>query len=251
MEFLVLIIVITILVFIGKNYKTEEFKNINLTKKEVFRGDILNHEAGLLVALLSKVAKADGKVGELEAELIKHTLTDISSHFQNSEDLRERLKELYNEEKDDFSNLIVICDRLYRLTAKNYNKRLNYMEYLLNLAFIDGDFSKEEQEITEDIANALKIAKSDYNRLVYSFESFYTNIKNEKKLSLEKSYEILNSNPNDDFATIKKNYRELVKKNHPDIITGQGATQSIIDEATQKLQEINEAYEVIKKDRGI
>ena len=91
MEFLVLIIVITILVFIGKNYKTEEFKNINLTKKEVFRGDILNHEAGLLVALLSKVAKADGKVGELEAELIKHTLTDISSHFQNSEELRERL----------------------------------------------------------------------------------------------------------------------------------------------------------------
>ncbi|OCL99287.1 DnaJ-like protein DjlA [Aliarcobacter thereius] len=251
MEFLVLIIVIAVLFFIGKNYKTEEFKNINLTKKEVFRGDILNHEAGLLVALLSKVAKADGEVGELEAELIKHTLSDISSHFQNSEDLRGRLKELYNEEKDNFSNLIVICDRLYRLTAKNYNLRLKYMEYLLNLAFIDGDFSKEEQEITEDIANALKIAKSDYNRLIYSFESFYSNIKNEKKLSLEKSYEILNSNPNDEFSIIKKNYRELVKNNHPDIITGKGATQSIIDEATKKLQEINEAYEIIKKDRGI
>lgn len=31
------------------------------------------------------------------------------------------------------------------------------MEYLLNLAFIDADFSKAEQEITEDIAQALKI----------------------------------------------------------------------------------------------
>ena len=36
-----------------------------------------------------------------------------------------------------------------------------------------------------------------------------------------------------------------------DIITGQGASQNIIDEATTKLQEINEAYEIIKKNRGI
>jgi len=42
----------------------------------------------------------------------------------------------------------------------------------------------------------------------------------------------------------------LVKKNHPDIITGQGATQSIIDEATEKLQEINAAYEIIKKEKN-
>jgi hypothetical protein len=51
-------------IFIGKNYKTEEFKNINLKQKDRFRGDLLNHEAGLLVALMAKVAKADGKVCE-------------------------------------------------------------------------------------------------------------------------------------------------------------------------------------------
>ena len=62
MEFLVLTIVIVILFFIAKNYKTEQFKNINLKRKEFFSGDILNHEAGLLVALLAKVSKADGKI---------------------------------------------------------------------------------------------------------------------------------------------------------------------------------------------
>ena len=80
---------------------------------------------------------------------------------------------------------------------------------------------------------------------------FYKNRANEKALSLEKAYEILESNPNDDDSTLKKNYRNLVKKYHPDIITGQGASQNIIDEATTKLQEINEAYEIIKKQRGI
>ena len=70
MELIVLAVVIAILFIIGKNYKTEEFKNINLKQKEIFRGDLLNHEAGLLVALMAKVAKADGKVGDLEAEII-------------------------------------------------------------------------------------------------------------------------------------------------------------------------------------
>lgn len=87
MELIVLAIVIAILFIIGKNYKTEEFKNINLKQKEIFRGDLLNHEAGLLVALMAKVAKADGKVGELEAEIIKHTFISIfsfSSVFKSS-----------------------------------------------------------------------------------------------------------------------------------------------------------------------
>ncbi len=68
---------------------------------------------------------------------------------------------------------------------------------------------------------------------------------------MKKAYEVLESNASDDNTTLKKNYRNLVKKHHPDIISGQGASQNIIDEATRKLQEINEAYELIKKDKGL
>src|SRR5574344_1472391 len=121
MELIVLAVVIAILFIIGKNYKTEEFKNINLNQKEIFSGNLLNHEAGLLVALLAKVAKADGKIGELEAEILKHTFTDISSHFQNSQEVRENLKNLYEQEKEVFENLVIICDRLYLLTKHDYN----------------------------------------------------------------------------------------------------------------------------------
>jgi DnaJ like chaperone protein len=251
MELIVLAVVIAILFIIGKNYKTEEFKNINLNQKEIFRGDLLNHEAGLLVALMAKVAKADGKVGELEAEILKHTFTDISTHFENSQEVRDGLKKLYDSEKDNFQNLITICNRLFTLTKHDYNKRLKYLEYMLNLAFIDSDFSKQEQEITEDIAQALKIESKDYINLISNFENFYKNRAKQRELSIEKAYDILESSPNDDDSTLKKNYRNLVKKYHPDIITGQGASQNIIDEATKKLQEINEAYEIIKKQRGI
>ena len=251
MEIVVLLVVIAILFFIGKNYKTEEFKNINLKRKDRFDGDLLHHEAGLLVALMAKVSKADGKVCELEAEVLKHTFNDISSHFENSEEIREKLKKLYDNEKHSFDNLIDICNKLYNLTKHEYHKRVKIMEYLLNLAFIDKELSNTEKMITEDISNALKIKIEDFNNLINTFEAFYAQQASNKAISLEKAYEILESNPADDAATLKKNYRSLVKKYHPDIITGQGASQNIIDEATAKLQEINEAYEILKKSRGI
>ena len=197
MELIVLAVVIIILFFIGKNYKTEEFKNINLKRKERFDGDLLNHEAGLLVALMAKVAKADGKVCELEAEILKHTFNDISSHFENHEEIKEKLKVLYASEKQSFDNMILICEKLYKLTKHEYNKRVKIMEYLLNLAFIDKEFSDTERMITEDIANALNIEKSDFDRLIMTFEAFYAQQASNKAISLEKAYEVLESNASD------------------------------------------------------
>jgi DnaJ like chaperone protein len=250
MKILILLVIGFVLFLIARNYKTEKFKNINLKHKETFDGDLLNHEAGLLVALMAKVAKADGKICELEAELLKHTFTDISSHFANSDEVREKLKSLYTKEKESFDNTIQICEKLYTLSKFDYNKRIKVMEYLLNLAYIDKDFSDTERMITEDIANALKIKKEDFQSIVNNFEAFYANAAANASLNIEKAYEILDSNANDDDTTIKKKYRTLVKKHHPDIISGQGASQSIIDEATAKLQEINEAYELIKNHRS-
>ena len=251
MKLLFLLIVGVVLYFIARNYKTEKFENIKLDIKEKFTGDLMNHEAGLLVALMAKVAKADGSVCELEAQMLKHTFTDISRHFENQEEIRDKLKDIYKNEKESFDNTIIICDKLYKITKNDYQKRLKIIEYLLNLAFIDKEFSQTELMITEDIANALKIKRPDFENLINVFENFYREQKNSQAVTLDKAYEILESNVSDDNNTLKKNYRTLVKKHHPDIVSGQGASQDIIDEATKKLQEINEAYELIKKERNI
>jgi DnaJ like chaperone protein len=251
MNYIVLIVIGIVLYLIAKNYKTESFQNINLKVKENFDGDLMHHEAGILIALMAKVAKADGQVCELEAELLKHTFNDISSHFENNEEVREKLKVLYKEEKESFDNTVEICQRLYSLTKFEYAKRVKIMEYLLNLAFIDKEFSSAERMITEDIANSLKIKAADFENMVSTFESFYASQASSTALSLDKAYDVLESNSSDDDKTLKKNYRTLVKQNHPDIMSGRGESQTIIDQATRKLQEINEAYEIIKKSRGI
>ncbi len=249
MKLLFLLIVIGFFYWISRTYRHSDYQRINVNTKQQLKGKLEDHEAGLLIALMAKVAKADGQVSNLEAELLSHTFTDISRHFENPDEIREGLKQIYIKEKESFDNTIDICNKFYKLTKSDYNKRLKVMEYLLNLAFIDADFSKTEFMITEDIANALQIKRADFERLINQFEMFYKQQKEHKALSLDRAYQILGASAEDDMNTIKKKYRELVKKHHPDIIAGQGAEQSIIDEATTKLQEINEAYEMIKNQK--
>jgi DnaJ like chaperone protein len=242
--------VLVLFYFLTKNYNAMEYQHIRLDTKQTLKGDLREHEAGLLVSLMAKVAKADGRVCELEAELLKHTFSDIARVFDNAEAIREELKAIYEREIQSFDNTIIIAQKYFKLTKNEYAKRLKIMEYLLNLAFIDASFSKTEFMITEDIANALEIRRADFERLIAGFEAFYANKATQKALGIEQAYAILGASSSEDMESIKKKYRALVKEYHPDILMGQGKEQSIIDAATTKLQEINEAYEMIKKEKS-
>jgi DnaJ like chaperone protein len=250
-KILFLLFVGVVLFIIARNYKTEDFKNIKIGSKQRLIGDLKDHEGGLLVSLMAKVAKADGQVCELEAELLSHTFNDISSHFEDSEKIRNELKDIYNKEKQSFNNTIELAQKYLKLTKREYDKRLKVMEYLLNLAFIDSEFSETEFMIIEDIANAMDINKVDLEALIKRFERYHAEQKANKINTLEKAYEIIGASSEDTNDEIKKKYRNLVRIHHPDIVTGRGGDEQSIEEATKKLQEINEAYEIIKKSRGI
>ncbi len=248
---LIVVLLVTIFVFylLTKNYNKYDYNSINPHKKQRFDGNLRDHEAGLIVSLMAKVAKADGRVSELEAELISNTLTELSSVFENQEVIREKLKDIYKEELKSFNNTVEIANKYYKLTRNDYQKRFSSIEFLLNLAFIDNEFTNEEYMICEDISNALKIRKEEFALLVSKFKSFYTQKYNNQVNSIENAYKVLNAKKEDSLQTIKSKYKNLVRENHPDLLMGKGASQSIIEKATAKLQEINEAYEIIKKDR--
>ncbi len=251
MIYFVLLFTIVLFYLLTKNYNKYDFgKRESSSKPQFFSGDIREHEAGIIVSLMAKVAKADGRVSELEAELISNTLTELSSVFENSSAVREELKEIYKSELKTFSNTIEIANKYYLLTRGDYRQRVLLLEYLLNLAFIDNDFRDEERMICEDIAEALKIKREDFEEIVKRFEKFYAEKYNHQVNSLENAYKILNATKSDDMDTIKAKYKKLVRENHPDLLMGKGADQSTIEKATQKLQEINEAYEIIKRGRA-
>ena len=204
-------------------------------------------EVGLIVALMSKIAKADGKICELEHELIVNSFDEFSAFFKDKDDVQKILHEIYEKESKVLDNIEDLAHQFFTLTTFDYKKRLNVVSFLVNLSFIDGNLSSNEEEILKKIVKTFRISQLDYMNLINSFRNFYKEVDNFEELSIDKASEILNLREKDTIEDVKKKYKALVKENHPDIIIGKGLEGHFVKEATEKLQLINEAYEVIKK----
>jgi DnaJ like chaperone protein len=226
-----------------EKYSKEAFKEFTLSKDALQKSEL-----GLFVALSAKVAKADGKVDALEAELISHMLDDVSAVFPEPHKTKELLKEIFNEEKNRTDNIEHLAHALAHATKRSAAMQEQFMQFLIQLAFADGEVSKSEEDILATIAEAMNFNPERYHAIFDQYEAMMRNIKPQN--TLEDAYKILGVSASDDMATIKKAYRKLVRKYHPDIIKSQGKSADYIKEATQKTQEINAAYEMIKKARG-
>ena len=119
------------------------------------------------------------------------------------------------------------------------------MGFLIQLAFIDNGISEEENRVLQIIANALQIDSRIFETIKSRFENMNQN--KTQSISANEAYKILGVKQSDDMTTIKKQYRQLIRKYHPDIISSQEKDESYIEEATAKTQEINQAYQVIKE----
>jgi len=211
--------------------------------KTLFRQSELGH----FIALVAKVAKADGRVSELEAQLISMMFDDISKIFIEKEKTRAILKEIFNEEKESINDTKEVARSLANLLGRSRLKRRQFIEFLIQLAFVDDGLSSDEDKILRDIVTELNITPSEYEAMLHKFENMKK--AQSQSMGLEDAYTMLGVTTNDDMNKIKKIYRNLVREYHPDIMISQEKDEAYIEEATAKMQEINQAYQVIKSSR--
>jgi len=223
-------------------YSQEAFKNFSVSYESIKQSDL-----GLFVALVAKVAKADGKVDSLEAELVGIMFDDISSVFPEPTKTKDILKQIFSEEKNKLNDLEEIAQKLGSAIKRDRAKQHQFMGFLIQLAFVDGEVSTNEDAVLQSIAQAFEFDPKAYHAIFDQFEQMIKNV--HPKANIEDAYKLLGVDANDDMATIKKAYRKLVRQYHPDIIKAQGKDDAYMQEATAKTQEINQAYELIKEKR--
>ena len=228
----------------GSEYSQKQFRGFVLTREALAKSEL-----GLFVALSAKVAKADGRVDELEAELVGNMFNDISALFPDPEVAKQLLKEIFDIEKQVPHNLDTVAHALYTIIQNDAHKRMQMMQFLVNLAYIDGTLSHTEESMLTKIAASLHFSTHELTSMLEQFGSFHH--KSVKESSIDQSYTLLGITKEASNDDVKKAYRALVKQYHPDIVKAQGANEDYIQAATAKVQEINSAYEMIKKQRGI
>jgi DnaJ like chaperone protein len=226
-------------------YKVYASYKLNMLSgsKELFRASELGH----FIALVAKVAKSDGRVSELEAQLISIMFDDISKVFNEKKKTRDILKKIFDEEKQKDTDTKEVAQSLNTLLGRSLLKRKQFIEFLIQLAFVDDGLSVDEDKVLRIIVTALGIAPSDYEAMLSKFENMKKG--RSQDMSLDDAYARLGVQKEDDFNSIKKTYRNLVRECHPDILKSQEKDESYIEEATAKMQEINQAYQVIKEVR--
>ena len=211
-------------------------------------------EAKFLVSLLAKVAKSDGRVSELEARLITQVLDDLSQKVSGVSGVREYLKEVYNSQKENVDNAYETARNYKRAFNLNYDTCVARLTFFLNLAYIDGEFNKSEQDVIRNIAYGFGIDKETLDEIIFKFDSFYGSrfgVDHDEISQENDAFEVLGLSKNASLEEVKARYKELVRQYHPDILMGRGESKEVIERSTKKLQEINEAYGRLKEKFGV
>ena len=189
----------------------------------------VNFKNSLLV-LIAAVMKADGKAMKSELDLVKSMLIRTYGEQQSKEmllTLRDYLKQEHN--------LYEVCRNLRN--RMGYSQRLELVHILFRISRADGNVSDAEVNIIQIVSNQLGVSTPDYLSLKAMFVS-----------SSDADYKILDVSATASETDVKKAYRDLAKRFHPDRLQGLSETEKTA--ASEKFVRVQKAYENIKKKKG-
>jgi DnaJ like chaperone protein len=228
-------------------------KKVHTSKESLYSKEyikIRSSKEGILVALLTKVAKANGVITKKEAEFLSQIFNNLCQNSSNSI-IRNIFKEIHKKEKDKQNNIEKLCKELLQLNL-NTSDKISIISLLIQMAFIEGTYKNEKNIITK-VVHFLGIEYTEYEEIIAAYRPKEKNNEhqsnNTKEMSLIKCYEILGCTEKNNIKTIKKRKNELLQEYHPDK-QGINISEGMKRIAEEKTQEINAAYAKIKKVRS-
>ncbi|UTW61074.1 TerB family tellurite resistance protein [bacterium SCSIO 12741] len=183
-----------------------------------------------LLVITAAVMKADGTIKKSELDFVRRFL--INQFGENK--AQEMLLALREILKQDIP-LEEVCYQISQNMSPEL--RLQLLQYLFGVARADKHVHKMELATIERVAQLLRINQSDFNSIKAMYYTDSTNW-----------YQVLNLSSDATESEIKKAYRKLATKYHPDKVAQLG--EDYQKAAKEKFQKIQEAYENIKRERN-
>ncbi len=196
------------------------------TRPQTTRGDF---SISLLV-LLAAVMKADGRVKRSELDYVKRYLLQTMGE--------EAARDAVHMLRDILKQNIPVADVARQVKMYlDYPGRLQLLHLLYGLSGADGHYDTQELEMIDLIARNMGVRETDKNSIRSMFVP-----------DTHAAYRILGIDPSASDEEVKKAYRRMAVKYHPDKVSYLG--EEFQKTAKEKFQKIQDAYDQIRKERG-
>ena len=205
---------------------TQRQTNYNQYRRQTQSGDF----ASALIVLSAAVMKADNRLLKSELDFIREFYTKQFGTAAAAQHIGV-LKELLQKEIP----VREVCEQIRYYME--HPMRLQLLYYLFGIAKADGNVDKNELQIIETIAQYLGLNAKDYESL-----------KAMHYKDTESAFKILEIESSVTDEEVKKAYRKMAMKFHPDKVRGLGEQHE--KAANEKFIKVQEAYEQIKKERN-
>lgn len=220
-----------------REYKPEDNPYIELTDED----RIKKGEFGILAQILAHIAQSDGKVCDLEHELISEMLNDMAvelNQYNDYKDARGSLQSIFDEatKEGDLDNL---ANAFVEATKGEYKKRVKVVEFLLAVAYADGELSEMEREKIIDVAAIFELNNDDFNRIYDDFEARYNN---GVEITQDKAMALLGLEAGFTRKELENAYHKAIKDKKQNIFK---SLNKPFD--SESLREIDSAYKVLSE----
>lgn len=213
-------------------------------------------------SIMGHIAKADGRISEQEIEQAEN----LMSRLGLTADHRKEAIQLFKQGADPGFQLEPAISRFINDGGRQHNLPILLLEFLFSIALADGELHPAERDILQRVATYLGINARQFEQLLamlvaqQQFRGGQYNYTGGERAGggfqqpsradeLDNAYRALGVSASDSDRDIKRAYRKLMSQHHPDKLIAQGVPEDMIRMATEKSQEIQAAYDLIKRER--
>lgn len=182
------------------------------------------------------VAKTDGAVSENEIKVFKKLF--IVTEKENT-----RAAKIFKNAKTSDKDLKTYAKQLKLLTENNLSLKESVIDNLFKIAAADSQVSEKEFILLKKIADMIELPEGNFEVIQGIYRP------RGKNATTSCFYEVLGVAANAGDDEVKRRWKELIIKYHPDRLQSRGASEKEIQLSTQRMAEINNAYQVIMKSR--
>lgn len=205
--------------------------------------------------VMGSLAKADGRISEQEVDQAEVLIERLGLSAEH----RQQAITFFHQGSQPEFQLEPTMANFINEGGRKHNLPILLLEFLFSMAMADGELHPSEYQILQSCAESLGIGSRQFEQLIamltaqQQFQGGRYQQAGSRPTStadeLSSAYMALGVSSTDSDRDIKKAYRRLMSQHHPDKLSAQGVPEDMMKVATEKAQEIQVAYDLIKKTR--